>query len=106
MAPEGVAALVEMAKAFSNTPPFSAFGPPPNDSHPWSSTSSVSGNLAAAPAHPVAVTSAGRGQGGCELSLTIEEQFGAAVDSLLGSNDEGSGGTALGFAVLESATGR
>lgn len=88
-------AMVEMAKAFSQPPPFSAFGGPPkaaaaqSGDNPWAHEGASSGPAEASVPTPVPVDSCEEAVAG--LSHALTEQFGAAVSDLL--EDGGDGGS-------------
>ena len=105
------AAMVEMAKAFAQPPPFSAFGGPPPVALaagiPWDDGAGGAGAAGApqpqqisVPLPPVAASSdEGAGDDAATtLPDALAEQFGAAVSDLL-DEDEGSGEKAAGGAV-------
>ena len=98
---EALGAMVAMAQAFAQPPPFSEFGGAPASANPW--TAEGDGDAAApAPAPAVPAPAAGVAAPG-EDDEAMEMQFGAAVDGLLDDEGGDSGGVALGFAVLPAA---
>ena len=97
------AALVEMAKAFAQPPPFSAFGGPPPVAlaagNPWDVGTGAAGTpqpqQISVRLPPLAASSAELGTGDDVATATrlpdaLAEQFGAAVSDLL-DEDDGSG---------------
>ena len=90
-------AMVQMARAFAQPPPFSAFGGPPPEvrrgSNPWSQEESASSSVQAEPRASVALPAEEGEEVIQGLSNALAEQFGAAVSDLV---EDGSGSGAVG----------